>query len=480
MHNSTTTQAPDTAVIEKSERGNTIPVRLIVSRGKDSEIMLVTSKSGWLLPEVEIPRYQRIPPNVRSRALERYGIKTICRFQPRRKEPGCIDTVPSLYQVADLEEQPARLPEALRWIQRHQIGQISFCNSEDRDALETALADTELYDCGALPGPFAKSGWVLDLISWLDSTTQKYRLGFANRWEQYNASPNFSLIRAETDGPAVWFKAVGAPNLHEYPITLFLADRYPQYMPFILATRDDWHGWLTLEEEGTHPDDIKRCDAFRATAHSLAQLQLETARDKDILLATGCSDLRLSRLQEFIAVYLDTIREFMKLQTNTHVCVLSSDDCLWLGEVLHEACVALQLLGIPDTLGHGDFNPNNIVVSTSRCVFLDWAEAHVGHPFFTIEYLLARFRDQSLTTQTELQSIRDAYAQLWLAHFSRETIDRSFRICRLLAVFAYAVQLLDHHKTPKAKNDDVAAMQRSLARRMYREAANLMKKDEQS
>ena len=53
-----------------------------------------------------------------------------------------------------------------------------------------------------------------------------------------------------------------------------------------------------------------------------------------------------------------------------------------------DALTAWAQSNIPDTLGHLDLNPGNILISPDQCVFLDWAEAYVGPPFLTFQYLI--------------------------------------------------------------------------------------------
>jgi len=60
---------------------------------------------------------------------------------------------------------------------------------------------------------------------------------------------------------------------------------------------------------------------------------------------------------------------------------LTIRELAFLGERLQEAISVLQDFGFPETLGHIDFNPGNILITPARCVFLDWAEACVTHPF---------------------------------------------------------------------------------------------------
>ena len=56
----------------------------------------------------------------------------------------------------------------------------------------------------------------------------------------------------------------------------------------------------------------------------------------------------------------------------------------------------LDGLRLLDTVGHMDLSPANIFGTTGRAVFLDWAEAFVGDPFFSFEYLLQHFRRKFL------------------------------------------------------------------------------------
>src|ERR1019366_2928494 len=115
-------------------------------------------------------------------------------------------------------------------------------------------------------------------------------------FSQLNASPSFSLVRFETSGPAVWFKAVGKPNLREFPITLALARLLPQYLPPILAARPEWNGWLALEGEGTSLGETQNAKHWKAAAADLAKLQIESTDRIGVLIDPGARDLRVPAL----------------------------------------------------------------------------------------------------------------------------------------------------------------------------------------
>ena len=133
----------------------------------------------------------------------------------------------------------------------------------------------------------------------------------------------------------------------------------------------------------------------------------------------------------------------------------------------------LQDLGIPAMLGHLDLNPWNIIVASSGTVFLDWAEAYVGNPLFSLEYLLEhagrRFRSAA-EVRTKLVA---AYCAQWNGVVSSAAIAEAWVFAPLLAVFAYAVGS-DAWQHPQRLPEPVAAgYLRSLARRMRREADEL-------
>src|SRR5260370_6875954 len=66
--------------------------------------------------------------------------------------------------------------------------------------------------------------------------------------------------------------------------------------------------------------------------------------------------------------------------------VLSRQELSRLSAAIKDALHCLAALPIPDSLGHSDFNPGNIIISPERYTFIDWAEAHVSHPFLTFAY----------------------------------------------------------------------------------------------
>jgi hypothetical protein len=340
--------------------------------------------------------------------------------------------------------------------------------------IRQCLAECKAYASGPAPGPFAKPGWFGELRSWVEAVIGPLGLQLKTSFSQLNASPSFSLIRLESDGPAIWFKAVGAPNLREFPVTVALAQLFPKYLPPLLATRPEWTGWLTLEVEGTHLQESPNAELWMAAATALAKLQIDSIGKHDQLLSAGARDLRAPTLSSILQAFFDVMSRLMKEQCKVPPVVLTRQELSTLGEQVQDALSVVGQLGIPDALGHLDLNPGNIIVSPNGCKFLDWAEAYLGHPFFSFEYLREQFRrlvGARLGLETQLVA---AYAEPWRALLSDDAVAQALGLAPMLAVFAYAAGNDVWSDQEKLQQPVTARYLRSLTRRLKRESDRLV------
>ena len=152
---------------------------------------------------------------------------------------------------------------------------------------------------------------------------------------------------------------------------------------------------------------------------------------------------------------------------------LNRKELLLLGDRLQTALEALEMLGMPETLGHLDLNPGNIVASPDRCIFLDWAEAHIGNPFFTVQYLLEHLRRTVGVDSALERRLVSTYCSRWEGVVPRTAMDDALSLTPLLAAFAYAAGSELWRDKERMQDPATAGYLRSLARRMHREANSL-------
>jgi hypothetical protein len=122
-----------------------------------------------------------------------------------------------------------------------------------------------------------------------------------------------------------------------------------------------------------------------------------------------------------------------------------------LNQRIKDSLTLLEDLRIPNTLGHLDLNPWNIVVSADGGIFLDWAEAYLGHPFFCVEYALEHFRREICADAVLESELVNAYKAPWCQLLSGDLTSEALALTPL-------------------RDPRMGAYLRSLARRMNREA----------
>jgi len=158
----------------------------------------------------------------------------------------------------------------------------------------TAVCNGEMGAASA--GPFSRLGWFGELHNWIESVVEPIGFHVNGRFRQLNASPSFSLIRFETSGSAVWFKAVGEPNQREFAITCALSRLFPSHLPNVLATRPDWNAWLTRESEGRLLGDEQESATWERVAAVLAELQINSCDRTPAIAGAGARDLSVETL----------------------------------------------------------------------------------------------------------------------------------------------------------------------------------------
>ena len=441
------------------------------------KLLLSTQPSGWSLPRLEV-RVNRRPAEQLAA-----GIKMIYGFRIRRllildslTEFGGKCSAGSAVMEAVLEDDET--PAGTRWLSLDAAKSHAALAAEDQAAIRSALEEIDRYIAKPEMGPFARPAWIEELLGWVQEQVGPFGLQLTGEFEQFNASPTFSLIRIATTGAAVWFKATGEPNQHELPITIALHHCFPAYMPRILAVHPGWNGWLSEDAPGATLDGSNDVCTWAEAAYALAELQIASIAKTNELLKSGCQDLRLEPLVEQIDPFLAHMNQLMAMQTKQPPQIVSPSELRFLGDSLRAAFCELEQHRIPSTLGHPDFNPGNILVSPMRCCFLDWAEGCVTHPFLTFEYLREHARRTFAHDPTATQKIVRAYIRPWQSFVSPETLTNAMVLTPLVAVFVFAVAGKRWCSPDTFENPKLAGYFRSLTRRAYREATQMTARSE--
>ena len=423
-----------------------IEYRCLLVRPHSHAVLASDNALQFRLPRVHIPRASRTAQELQREIKARWGLNIL---------------------VLDISVAPDGLgacavAELLTPVMASSFKEVPVEQLKCSDLLEDECRRLWLLFEGRPKTPFSHLGWIDEVIGWMERTTGR-TFSSSRGIEQWNAGGGFALLRAcSDDGRQYWLKATGEPNSHELGITGLLWKLCPDYLPRLVATREDWNAWLT-EDAGDPLPDTPSLDALAPAAKRMAELQLLTVGRTDELLAAGVFDQRLPVLRRHIDPVIAYLIDAMARQTSTKSAALSRDRLLELGEILRDACFRLEAFGLPDTLIHNDLNAGNILSDGAKCVFTDWSEAAVGNPLLSCERLCQLGRPHA-------DAVRARYRDCWSQWRAAGTLDEAMALTPLLAIYAYLYGRGDWINQARGARPQFASYARSLARHMDRAA----------
>lgn len=453
---------------------------VLLGSGNSSKVLLAKdhsqSQCGYFLPEIQIPKWQRTGLHLTRKIRDLLSLDTIVLFRPSlheekkpRKEEPSSGTRCCVLEARTKEWNP---PEGVEWVESSAVEPGAFVDSEQYKLLIRCLEELQTYKTGDKSGPFAIVGWFDELISWAQPYIEAQGLQLTGAFQQHNGNPNFSLIRLQTDGKPVWFKAANDEKWPEYGLTIALSERYPRYFPKVFAHRPDWRSWL-MEHIDNRLDGVMQFEKWKQAVVTLAEFQLELAAKDDYLLGIGCRDWRMENIVNLISPLIDKMGELMQQQETTPPPILSKNELLALGDTLRGACDRFASLSIPDSFTHGDFSAGNILADPDRCVLIDLAESYLGHPFLTFQYLLDGLHTYHPECDCWHDDLRRAYADIWRALCPSENIEEAFRLMPLVTILWHTVGGNGWQDPEGLLYARRAKYYRSLTRQMYRRAQQL-------
>ena len=245
-------------------------------------------------------------------------------------------------------------------------------------------------------------GWLAEAHAWIlgelgDAVTGPI--------EQPHVRPWSTVLRVPTQDGPVWFKANMPALAHEAGVVSVLARRRPDCVPKLLAA-DLERGWMLMADGGTRLREAGLdVTCWEEVLPLYAELQLDTAADRDALLEAGAPDRTLAALPALYEPLLDDPGLTRDEVARQH----------GLAPRIAEECAALAALGLPETIQHDDLHDGQVFVRAGRYLFLDWGDACVAHPFFTLTVTLRvlGYRLELPETAPELDRFRDAYLEPW-------------------------------------------------------------------
>jgi hypothetical protein len=219
--------------------------------------------------------------------------------------------------------------------------------------------------------------WVATAHSWIGDRLGELGLTRTGEIEQPHVRDWSTVMRVPTDAGDVWFKANTEVLAFEAGLVALLAERRPDVVPPLLAW-DDTSGWMLMADAGSTLRTVEPeepwLDGWHDVLPRYAALQVAMTDEVETLLALGVPDLRLATLPQRFEQVLDEVGAEQRFRDAVPLVV--------------DLCDRLAAFGISETVQHDDLHDAQVFVRDGRFHVLDWGDACISHPFFTLSVTL--------------------------------------------------------------------------------------------
>jgi len=409
---------------------------LLIPHIDESEFkVLLKKQSGtdiWTLPSYEPEEHHyAVVQHINDVCKERFNIDIAtlrCFATHSDDESGEV----RFYALDNLSKEPYP-PEGMKWFTEEEIADMTLASRLQRhivnDWFQWRHSDDSLRSAWMRPGWYTKvSNWMVDLADRMSMTGIKKPIQ-ARIWAR---SATMSLI---TDEGKLFFKAVPEFFNYEPVITRVLAIRYPDRAPDVRAVHVE-NGWMLMREfQGktlTHFEDIKM---WERAVKEFARLQIDLISNTQSLIALGVPDRNVDYLASQVPRLMQNLPDNLSDEEKLNLHRMSS--------TLRSMCSELAEFNLPLTLTHGDFWSGQVIFKDDgKCLFFDWSDASISHPFFDMCTFLAEVDSELPHVEGARNHLLMTYLNEWTRYEPMPNLKHAFALAMVLG---YLHQALFYH-----------------------------------
>ncbi|KQV72661.1 hypothetical protein ASC64_20135 [Nocardioides sp. Root122] len=278
--------------------------------------------------------------------------------------------------------------------------------------------------------------FVAEAQTWIDEQLAALGLTRTGEVEQPHVTAWSTVMRVPTDSSAVWFKANEEAMAHEAVVLELVAGRSDGRVPPPLA-HDPRTGWMLLADAGPRLRDViadeRSLERWHDVLAAYARVQIACEDDVDALLALGLPDCRLHTLPGSYAALL--------------VGLTDADPRLPGPEEVRDLCDRLGAFGIRETVQHDDLHDGQVFLGTGVHQVLDWGDACVSHPFFTLAVTLEGVISWGVDDEEDSEDLEPhltAYLSPYADHYGRD-LDELREVARLAMRLGWVCRAVNGH-----------------------------------
>jgi hypothetical protein len=252
--------------------------------------------------------------------------------------------------------------------------------------------------------PWTEPDWLAQAHAWI-----RGRVDVTGEIEQRHVRPWSTVLRVPTADGCVWFKANGPQQQYEAALVQVLAQERPDAVPPLVAV-DVERGWMLMADVGERLREVVARERSLARWLEIlplyAGVQVDVAHRAQDLVEAGVPDMRLALLPAKFEAFLDEVGSQLD---DDGLAARVRERVPW----VHEACEELASYGIPETVEHNDLHDGQVFVREGRYALMDWGDACVSHPYFSLSVTLQGFLSWGLDDVEDSEPI-EPYAASYL------------------------------------------------------------------
>lgn len=246
-------------------------------------------------------------------------------------------------------------------------------------------------------------------------------------------TPWSNVIRFSTSKGYIYLKQMPQAISEEPKIFQILTEQCQANVPFVVAINDDHHCFL-MKDAGQNLRQYLKTDfqpnLLCQAIKQYGSIQRSTENLIESFLALDVPDWRLDKLP---SLYNHIINQDELLKgdglTDKELQILHNLSPQFLAQ-----CELLSQYQIPETLAIYDINTNNVLIdiTTKKMNFIDWGEAVITHPFFSLHTYLqqATIHHSVKEFDQTYQQLHEACIENWLGLVTKNQLSEAFVLAK--------------------------------------------------
>lgn len=289
---------------------------------------------------------------------------------------------------------------------------------------------------------------------WTINTLSKLGIEHLGAPEAVRDTPWSTVSRILTASGYIYLKEMSPQFAVEPYVLNLLRKELSANVPDVIA-HDEVHRWFLMPDAGYRlRENLKQNYQIKLVASILkdyAELQIKAVDKNEKLLALRVKDWRLINLPSIYETLLSQ-RDFLQKDGLTEADLEGLASLK--GDFAYQ-CEQLAQVGLPETIEHGDFQDNNILIDNNdKITFNDWGDANITHPFFSLgSWLDSASRHHQMSMNDPRRTVLiEAYLEPWQAFAHLKTLKEAFVISETIRPVLFAINFCRVASCPGMEN----------------------------